>query len=91
MHHAYRDVRIAIPCVQDVYVFGRINSFFIYIDGQQIDFSCINIFIEHVHCQGIVNIVADVRFHNDAQRSRRFSFFATADDCQRKRQAQEES
>ena len=66
-NHSYRDVRVTVPCVEDVNIFSRSGSFFIDVHCQKVDFSGVEVLVQQIHRHRIIDVVTDVGLHYDVQ------------------------
>ena len=68
VYDSNRNVRMTIPFVKDVNELSGGRAFLVYTCRQKVDFSCVYIFVEQVHRDSIVHIVADICLHDKVDR-----------------------
>ena len=54
---------MTIPCVKNIGELSWSGTFFINTNRKKIDCSGVMVLVEHIHGQGVIDIVPDVRLH----------------------------
>ena len=61
---------MAVPSVENIHELPRGGTFFVDTDRQQVYRASLVVFVKQIHRQGVVNIISDVRLHDEVNSGR---------------------